>query len=128
MDCSISFDIRADGLGEPAAPPIAEAIVARLRESAPLFHAPCPFAPGELVIARKDSAVQDFLKSQPSLVLDVSPNATFTFALPALRSGGYRNDLRLLILANDELVPALFDSAAFEPYPRAEDAASEAEQ
>jgi hypothetical protein len=126
MDCSISFDIRAEAESEAAAPPIAEAIVARLRESAPLFHASCPFKPEDLVIARKDAGVDDFLKRQPSIVLDVLRNATFSFAPTARQSVGYRNDLRLLILANDDLIPALFDSAQFEPFPRAVDAAAEA--
>lgn len=125
MDCSISLDIRSKGEGDAAAPPIAEAIVARLRESAPLFHAPCRFTPGELVIARKDAGVDGFLKRQPSIVLDVLRNATFSFAPTARQSVGYRNDLRLLILADDDLIPALFDSAQFEPFPRAEDAAAE---
>lgn len=127
MDCSISLDIRSEGDGEAAAPPIAEAIVARLREAAPLFRAPCPFAPDDLVIARKDSDVHDpSLKSQPSIVLDVSPVATFKFTPGGHQCDGHRYDLRLLVLVNDELIPAIFDSASFGPFPRAVDAAAEA--
>lgn len=109
--------INDEASAEGRAPAMAPDLLLDYAKDYQRFLAGCPFAAGDLVTPRKDSAIKG--PGKPHVVLETRTVAAPHFIdSPGSNAHGTRQDMRVASYVGNEIVPHWVESFQFEPFKR----------